>query len=132
MEGLSLLPTKSQAEGRIIGIKVSRLVKILHLFFVDDVLIMKNAILIEWREISRILKIVCSASDLLINWTKSTFHFDNVSAQNLELLKTIFPYSFVHLSFGFKYLRYFIKANHYKASDWDWLIKKVEKKVSHW
>jgi hypothetical protein len=27
---------------------------------------------------------------------------------------------------------YYIKADHYKASDWDWLITKVEKRVSHW
>jgi hypothetical protein len=57
MEGLSLLLKKIQAEGRITGIKVSRLVKILHLLFVDDVLIMTNASLLEWREISRLLKI---------------------------------------------------------------------------
>jgi hypothetical protein len=78
------------------------------------------------------LKIFCSASGLQINWTKSTFHFDNIPAQNLEHLKTIFPHTFVHLSIGFKYLGYFIKVDHYKASDWDWLVTKVEKKVGHW
>jgi hypothetical protein len=34
MEGLSLLLKKIQSEGRITGVKVSRLVKILHLLFV--------------------------------------------------------------------------------------------------
>jgi len=54
MEGLSLLLKKIQAKGRITWIKVSRLVKILHLFFVNDALILKNANLIEWKEISKI------------------------------------------------------------------------------
>jgi hypothetical protein len=57
MEGLSLLLKKGQAEGKLSGVKVSRLVKILHLFFVDDVLIMTKATLQEWREIEIILKI---------------------------------------------------------------------------
>jgi len=42
MEGIILLIKKGQAEGKLIGVKVSRIVKILHLFFVDGVLIMKN------------------------------------------------------------------------------------------
>jgi hypothetical protein len=50
----------------------------------------------------------------------------------LEPLKAIFPHTFFHLSIGFKYLGYYIKADHYKASDWGWLITKVEKRVSHW
>ena len=40
MEGLSLLLKKVAVEGLIIGINVSRVTKILHLLFVDDVLIM--------------------------------------------------------------------------------------------
>jgi hypothetical protein len=50
----------------------------------------------------------------------------------LNLLKTTFPHTFVHLSIGFKYLGYYIKADHYKTTDWDWLVTKVEKKVGHW
>jgi len=42
MEGLSLLLKNGQAKGKLTGVKVSRIVKILHLLFVDDVLIMAN------------------------------------------------------------------------------------------
>jgi hypothetical protein len=42
MEGLSMLLKLGQAEGKITGIKVTRTIKILHLLFVDDVLIMTN------------------------------------------------------------------------------------------
>jgi hypothetical protein len=48
MEGLSLLLKKIQSEGKLIGIKVSRVIKILHLLFVDDVLIMTNGSIQEW------------------------------------------------------------------------------------
>jgi hypothetical protein len=36
MEGLSLLLKESLREGKLSGIKVSKLIKILHLFFVGD------------------------------------------------------------------------------------------------
>jgi hypothetical protein len=42
MEGLNLLLKEGQAAGKLTGVKVSRIVKILDLFFVDDVLIMTN------------------------------------------------------------------------------------------
>jgi hypothetical protein len=51
MEGLSLLLKKSQSEGKITWIKVSRIVKILHLMFINDVLILTNGSLQEWMEI---------------------------------------------------------------------------------
>jgi hypothetical protein len=132
MEALSLLLKKGQEEGKITGIKVSRIIKVLHLLFIDDVLIMTNDTLQEWREIKEILKIFCSATGLMINWTKSTFHYANLHEQALEQLKGIFPYSFVHLSVGFKYLGYIIKVDSYKTTDWNWLIAKVEKKIGHW
>jgi hypothetical protein len=42
MESFSLLLKKAQGEGSLSGVKVSHIVKILHLFFVDDILIMKR------------------------------------------------------------------------------------------
>jgi len=54
-------------EGFIIGIKVSRLTKILHLLFVDDVLIMSKAILLEWREIDKLIYLFCKSSGLSVN-----------------------------------------------------------------
>jgi len=64
LEGLSLLLKKGRSEGKLIGVKVSRLVRILHLLFVDDVLIMTRASLQEWQEIDNILKFFCRASGL--------------------------------------------------------------------
>jgi len=47
MEGLSLLLKNSIEEGNLTGIKVSRLIQILHLLFVVDVIIMTRASLHE-------------------------------------------------------------------------------------
>ena len=43
MEGVVLILKDSQREGKLIGIKVSKTIKILHILFVDDVIIMTNA-----------------------------------------------------------------------------------------
>jgi len=64
MEKLSLLLKESQREGKLAGIKVSRTINILHILFVDDVIIMTNATMQEWWEIDKILKSFCSASRL--------------------------------------------------------------------
>jgi hypothetical protein len=48
MEGLSLALKRGQVEGKLTGIKVSRLIMILHLLFVDDIIIMSKASLDEW------------------------------------------------------------------------------------
>jgi len=107
------------------------IVKILHLFFVDDVFIMTNGSLHEWKEIKDILNIFCSALGLNINWTKLTFHYAWIQEQSLELFKEVFPYNFIDLFEGFKYLGYFLKVDSYKATDWTWLVAKFEKRIGH-
>jgi len=90
-------------------VKVSRIVKILHLFFVDDVLIMIKDSIQEWKEINDLLKIFCSASGMKVNLTKSTIHFFGIQGEILEKFNEAFPYNFVDLSEGFRYVRYFLK-----------------------
>jgi hypothetical protein len=132
MEGLSLLLKKCFEEGIITGIKVSRLTKILHLLFVDDVIIMSRASLLEWREINKIIGLFCSASGLSVNQTKSTVHFEGLNDDDLIPFKSILPYSFSDLSCGFKYLGYFLKAGPHRATDWEWLVSKLSKKIGGW
>jgi mannosylglycoprotein endo-beta-mannosidase len=104
MEGLSLLLKQKQIEGKTTGIKVFRVVNILHLLFIDDILIMTNGSTQEWIEINNLLKTFCNASGLQINWNKSSFHYANLQDQTLTLLKALLPHSFLHLSEGFNYL----------------------------
>jgi hypothetical protein len=117
MEGLSLLLKNNIGEGNLSGIKVSRMIKILHLLFVDDVLIMTKATLQEWMEIDKIIKIFCKASRLLVNQSKTTVHFEGLSDVELAPFKAFLPYTFTDLSISFKYLGYFLKIGAYKAED---------------
>jgi hypothetical protein len=132
MEGLSLLLKSSIDEGKISGIKVSRLQKIIHLQFVDDVLIMTKAELPEWTEIDRIITLFCKASCLAVNQTKTTVHFDGLTVQELLPFKSLLPYTFSELSDGFKYLGYFLKTGKHEAEDCGWLLAKISKKISLW
>jgi hypothetical protein len=51
MESICLLLRKGQVEGNLTGIKVSRIIKVLRIIFVDDILIMSKASLDEWKMI---------------------------------------------------------------------------------
>jgi len=69
MEGLSLLLKNSFEEGTI---------KILHLLFVDDVIIMSRASLIEWREIDKLICLFCKALSLSVNHAKTIVHYEGL------------------------------------------------------
>jgi hypothetical protein len=132
MEGLSLSLKKGQADGKLSGIKVSILIKILHLLFVDDVLIMTKGLIKEWQEINRIIDFFCGASGLMINVQKSKFLHFRVQQGTLEYLKELFHYNFNDLLNGFIYLGYFLKLDSYKVEDWHRFISKFEKRINQW
>jgi hypothetical protein len=132
MESLSLSLKKAQADGMLSGIKVSRLVKVLHLLFVDDILIMSKASLAEWEKIRDILLVFCRASGLVINVQKSVFMYAGVDPEILQSLKDLLHFSCKDLAVGFKYLGYLMKPDCYKSEDWQWLIDKFESRINHW
>jgi hypothetical protein len=132
MEGLSLLLKNNIGEGKLSGIKVSRLINILHLLFVDDVLIMTKDSLHEWIEISKIINLFCKASGLTVNQAKTTVHYEGISEDDLAPFKSVLPYTFCDLSINFKYLGYFLKTGMQKAEDWGWLVSKLTKKIGLW
>jgi hypothetical protein len=115
-----------------LGIKVSRLIWILHLLFVDDILIMTKASITEWLEIKKLLATFCSATGLLINSHKSSFYQFGVQQPVLDSIKAVFTYSINNLANGFKYLGYILKADRFKAEDWNWLLMKYENRINHW
>jgi hypothetical protein len=47
----------------------------------------------------------------------------------LTSLSSLFPYKFVELSEGFRYLGFFLKPTNYRVEDWHWLIQKYEKRI---
>jgi hypothetical protein len=110
MKGLSLMLSRSIFEQNISGIKVSKLLKIAHLMFVDDVLLMSKGDPSEWRVILDILQAFCNVSGLCINFSKTIVHYWGLEEAELSLLKDSLPFTFVDLRLGFKYLGYYLKS----------------------
>jgi hypothetical protein len=111
MEGLSLALKKSHLEGKLSGIQVSRLIRIIHPLFVDDVIIRSKVDINEWREIHTLLSAFCGASGLEINAQKSTFHHFVIQQAFLDQLNVLFHFGNTCLTKGFKYLGYFLKLD---------------------
>jgi hypothetical protein len=132
MEGLSLLLNKSFIDHHISGIKVSKLIKIFLLMFVDDVLIMTKADLVEWTVIQDTLLHFCSISGLSINHSKSSAHYWGLSASELLRFKDHFTFTFIDLKEGFRYLGYQLKMGATLPGDWRWLVAIFEKKIDFW
>ena len=116
----------------MIGIKVTKLLQILHLLFVDDILIMTNASVNEWLEIQSLLAVFCNATGLMINSQKTSFYQFGVQPVVLDSIIFFFPYEVNNIANGFKYLGYTLKDDRFKAEDWDWLLSKYENRINHW
>jgi hypothetical protein len=132
MEGLSLLLKKRQAEGAITGLNIASYTIILHLLFVDDILILSKASLSEWRVIDKLLILFCKASGLAVNPIKSTSHYSSLSEQELIDYNSALNYTFNDLNTGFRYLGYHLKTGSHRASDWDWIVAKISCKINLW
>jgi hypothetical protein len=132
MEGLSLLLTKSFTEHKISGIKVSKFIKMFHLMFVDDVLLMTIADLAEWTVIQDVLFLFCAVSGLSINHSKSTVHFWGLTESELLCLKNSIPFTFIDLREGFKYLGFQLKLRASSPDEWHWLVRLFERKIGGW
>jgi hypothetical protein len=65
-----------------------------HLMFVDDILLFSKADLVEWLALMDTLQLFCSASGLSINFSKSTAHYWGLTEADLSLYKVFFPFSF--------------------------------------
>jgi hypothetical protein len=131
MESLSILLKKRQEMGELTGVKVSRVVKILHLIFVDDVLIMTKASIEEWKLVKLILEQFCSASGLQINFDKSTFHHSGLDDVELEVSR-YFCLQFHGFDDRFQVSGLFYQSAEIDFEDWRWLLKKFDKRIKHW
>jgi hypothetical protein len=118
MEGLSLLLSKIFTDHHIFVIKVSNCIKIIHLMFFNDVLLLSKADLEEWLVIQDVLKLLCFVSGLSINYSKSSVHYWGLTNAKLLLLKDSIPFTFLNLSEGFNYLGFQLKMGASSSSDW--------------
>jgi hypothetical protein len=132
MEGLSIMLSNNSTDHSISGIKITKLLSVVHLMFVDDVLILSKADPREWKLIVDLLTLYCSASGLCINTQKTTVHYWGLKDEEMASFKDILPFTFTDLNNGFKYLGYYLKPGPSKSVDWSWLVAKFEKKISQW
>jgi hypothetical protein len=118
LECLSILLKKSKLAGTLTGIRASTLTQILHLLFIDDIIIMTMDSLNEWIEIFNVLNVFFSVTGLKINFQKSLFLATGAKEAFLSELKTLYGIDYRDLEVGFNYIGYFIKPTRYKAKDW--------------
>jgi hypothetical protein len=89
-------------------------------------------VLQEWTTLYSILEHLCQASGMVINCQKSCFIAQNITSDLAKKLSYVFNIQFQEFDEGMKYLGYFLKANNYKVADWNWLTKKIEKRIGSW
>jgi hypothetical protein len=132
MEGLSLLLSKRIEEHLLKGLRLTNCFRLVHLMFVDDVLIFLSADQGDWLALKETLQLFCKASGLALNFSKSTVHYWGISDTELLHLKASIPLPFYHLSVGFSYLGFHLKLGSSSPCDWQWLVALFEKKISLW
>ena len=117
IEGLSLLIVDARSHGLIRGIKISPLLSLTHLLFVDDVILLGSGTLSEWMAFDVILSTFCKASGMCISMEKYSFLFSNLDVDVGADIARFMPYKMDPITIGFKYLGYHLKPFGYKSND---------------
>ena len=86
----------------------------------------------EWAAFDVILETFCKASGMSISLEKSVFLHSNIPEPDVLSLSRSIHYKKLHITTAFNYLGYYIKPLGYQTRDWNWLVQKFEKKISHW
>jgi len=131
-EGLSRLIHKARRVGKVKGIEVAINLYITHLLFVDDILIFSNGSFNELKEFKSTLDLFLKATGMQINSGKSQVCVAGFGRRERTLMANLFPFQLQDLESPFKYLGFWLKPVAYKKEDWNWLIAKLEARISHW
>ena len=103
--------------GDIVGIEVVASIFIIHLLFVDDILLFGGGTQREWQAIKNALDVFCDATGMSISPNKSQFYQSKWVPTELEILHQLFSFDILPLEHGFRYLGFFLKPNDYKIRD---------------
>eukprot|EP00253_Pinus_taeda_P002811 PITA_02811 len=131
-EGLSRLIHKARRTKKVKGIEVAINLFITHLLFVDDILIFTNGSPDELKELKCIFDLFLKATGMQINTRKSQACVADFVRRERNSLANLFPFPIQPLDTPFKYLGFWLKPVGYKKEDWNWLIAKIEARISHW
>lgn len=103
-EGLSIIIHSARREGVIKGIKVTKLIRITHLLFLDDVILFGEGTKKEWQAYKAIMDIFCKATSMLISESKSTILVNELEEGDIGRIRALFPFDIKDLNSGIKYL----------------------------
>eukprot|EP00253_Pinus_taeda_P018177 PITA_18177 len=131
-EGLSHLIRLAKREGAVKGLEVAVNMFITHLLFVDDILLFTNGNLNEIRELKNILDLFMKATGMQINYRKSQLITEGLNRLEKNQISSLLPFDVLSMENPFKYLGFLLKPNAYRKQDWNWLVAKIEARISHW
>eukprot|EP00253_Pinus_taeda_P031126 PITA_31126 len=132
VEGLSRLIHKARRTDKTKGIEVAINLYIKHLLFIDDILIFSNGSYNELKEFKNIFDLFMKATGMQINSGKSQVCVAGYNRRECTRMSNLFPFQIQPLDSPFKYLGFWLKPDTYKKEDWNWLIAKLEARISHW
>lgn len=132
MEGLSRVISSARDRHHMTGIKIVDNLFLTHLLFVDDILIFLNGNVGDSTALHGSILLFQQATGMLINNNKSTITMVGCSIHESAFATQRFPFTYLNLADGIKYLGFRLKPSGYKIADWVWLITKVEKRLQVW
>lgn len=130
-EGLSQLIMKAKRQGVIKGLEVAVNLCIMHLLFFDVILLFSDGKKAEIKAIKRILDLFTKETGMQVNFKKSQLILDGFNRQEESHITSVLPFNVQKLGDPFKYLGFWLKPDTYRKHDWNWLIAKIEARISH-
>eukprot|EP00253_Pinus_taeda_P010579 PITA_10579 len=131
-EGLSKLISNAKRSGLVKGLEVAVNFFISHLLFVDDILLFTNGSQNEIKELKSILDMFLKVTGLQINSRKSQIILEGFNRQEELMILSHLPFEACKMENSFKYLGFWLKPLAYRKQDWNWLVAKIEQRISHW
>ena len=98
----------------------------------DDIILVFDGSDRSLSTLYEVLMVFCKASGMIINEDKSSFYYFGLEESELISIQNIFSFNVDKIEYGMKYLGFHLKPCRYLLKDWDWLIKKVEKRIKNW
>eukprot|EP00253_Pinus_taeda_P034625 PITA_34625 len=76
--------------------------------------------------------LVAEGLSRLIHNARRSNKIKGVNRRDCNVMTNLFPFQTQSLDSSFKYLGFWLKPDGYKKVDWNWLVAKIEARISHW
>lgn len=132
VECLGHLLLYAKHKGQFQGVVIANFLPNTYLLFVDDILIFCNG---SFSAVDKLLEIIDQfgkSTDMVFTDSKSSITAQNLACHKLLNLWNTFPFPFLEIDAGLKYLGFQLKPNYYMKEYWSWLITNIEKRLKGW